>query len=91
MKEAGYDFTNDAVYAVVAPANLPPEIAGKLEDAFARAVRDRDFLQALDRIDLVPVYYDSTAFQQFLRVQWKIINRHLRAAGLIRQAATPPE
>jgi tripartite-type tricarboxylate transporter receptor subunit TctC len=91
MKEAGYDFTNDAVYAVVAPANLPPEIAGKMEDAFARAVRDREFLQALDRIDLVPVYYDSRAFQQFLRVQWKIINRHLTSAGLIRQAATPPE
>ncbi len=91
MKEAGYDFTNDAVYAVVAPANLPPEIAGKLEEAFARAIRDREFLQALDRIDLVPVYYDSKAFDGFLRAQWKIINGHLRAAGLIRQAATPPE
>ncbi|NPU85707.1 MAG: tripartite tricarboxylate transporter substrate binding protein [Syntrophaceae bacterium] len=91
MKEAGYDFTNDAVYAVVAPAGLPPEVAKKIEEAFARAVRDREFLEALDRIDLVPAYYDAKAFQEFLRVQWKIINRHLTAAGLIRQAATPPE
>jgi tripartite-type tricarboxylate transporter receptor subunit TctC len=91
MREAGYDFTNDAVYAVVAPADLPPETARRIEEAFARAVRDREYLEALDRIDLIPVYYDRQAFDAFLRSQWSAINRHLKAAGLIRQAATPPE
>ncbi len=91
LREVGYPFTNDAVYAVVGPANLPPDVAARLEDAFARAVRDRDYLAILDRIDLVPVHYDAKAFGAFLRVQWKVIHRHLTATGLIREAATPPE
>lgn len=91
MKEAGYDFVTDAVYAIVAPAQLPPDLANKLEKAFTWAVRDKQYLKTISRMDLVPVYYNSRNFEKFLKVNWGVINRHLVSTGLIKQAATQPE
>lgn len=91
MKEAGYDFVNDAVFSIVVPSNLPPDRVKKLEDAFARATKDKQYREALDKIDLVPVYYDGKSFEDFLMVNWKKINKHLIATGLIQEAATQPE
>jgi tripartite-type tricarboxylate transporter receptor subunit TctC len=91
LKEAGYDFVNDAIFSVVGPANLPPAVARKLENAFARAVKSKEYLDAIDKIDMIPVYYDGKSFDDFLRVQWKKVNKHLIATGLIKEAATMPE
>jgi tripartite-type tricarboxylate transporter receptor subunit TctC len=91
LKEAGYDFVNDAIFSVVGPANLQPAVAVKLENAFAKAVKSKEYLDAIDKIDMIPVYYDSKSFDGFLRVQWGKVNKHLIAAGLIKEAATMPE
>ncbi|HLZ20401.1 MAG TPA: tripartite tricarboxylate transporter substrate binding protein [Smithellaceae bacterium] len=91
MKELGYDFANDAVFAIIAPARIDPAIAKKLENTFAAAAKSKDYLETLDKINMIPVYYDGKAFDAFLRTHWKIINRHLIAAGVIKEAATKPE
>jgi tripartite-type tricarboxylate transporter receptor subunit TctC len=91
MKEAGYDFVTDAVYAIVAPAQLPPDLGNKLEKAFSQAIKDKQYLNTISKMDLVPVFYNSRNFEKFLRVNWGVINRHLVSAGLVKQAATPPE
>lgn len=91
LKELGYDFANDAVFAIVAPARIDPAIARKLESAFAAAAKSKDYLETLDKINMIPVYYDGKAFDAFLRTHWKIINRHLIATGVIKEAATKPE
>jgi tripartite-type tricarboxylate transporter receptor subunit TctC len=91
MKESGYDFVNDAVYAIVARADLPPDMAKMLEAAFARAIKDKQYLEALDRIDLIPVYYTGKRFEDFLKANWGQINKHLISTGLIKEAATQPE
>ena len=91
LKQAGYNFVNDAVYAVVAPSDLPPELAAKLEKAFTQAIKDKQYRETLSKMDLVPVYYSSKNFDKFLRVNWGVINRHLISTGLIREAATRPE
>lgn len=91
LKEAGYDFVNDAVYSIIGPHNLPRDIAEKLEKTFAAATGNKEYLEALDRIDLVPVFYDGRQFEDFLKINWEKINRHLIAGGLIKKAATPLE
>lgn len=91
MKEAGYDFVTDAVYGIVAPAELPPDLAKKLEKAFTKAIKDKQYLDTLSKMDLVPVYYSGKNFEQFLKVNWGVINKHLVGAGLIKEAATKPE
>ncbi len=89
LKEAGYDFVNDAVYSIVGPHNLPREIVEKLEKTFTTATENREYLETLDRLDLTPVYYDGRQFEDFLKINWEKINRHLIASGLIKKAATP--
>ena len=91
LKEAGYDFVNDAVFSIVGPADLPPEVAKKLEVAFTQATESKEYLEDLDKIDMVPVNYSSKEFDNFLRINWKKINKHLIASGLIKEAATLPE
>ena len=91
LKELGYNFANDAVFAVVAPADIDPAIARKLGEAFAAAAKNKEYLDALDKINMIPVYYDGKAFDAFLRYHWKVINKHLKATGAIKEAATLPE
>lgn len=91
LKEAGYDFVNDAIFSIVGPSNLPAAVAKKLERAFAAAIKDKEYLEAMDKIEMIPVYYDSKKFDKFLRVQWKKVNKHLISTGLIKEAATLPE
>jgi len=91
MKELGYDFANDAVFAIVAPSDIDPAIAKKLDNAFAAAAKTKEYLETLDKINMIPVYYDSKAFTAFLRMHWKIINKHMIASGAIKEAATKPE
>jgi len=91
MKELGYDFANDAVFAIVAPSDIDPGVAKKIEAAFAKAAANRDYLDALDRINMIPVYYDGKAFDGFLRYHWGVINKHLKSTGAIKEAATKPE
>lgn len=91
LKELGYHFANDAVFAMVAPADIDAAVAKKLGEAFAAAAKDKEYLDALDKINMVPVYYDGKALDAFLRYHWKVINKHLKATGAIKEAATPPE
>jgi tripartite-type tricarboxylate transporter receptor subunit TctC len=91
LKELGYNFANDAVFAIVAPSDIDPAIAKKIEEAFAAATKNKEYLDALDKINMIPVYYDGKAFDAFLRYHWKVINKHLKSTGAIKEAATLPE
>ncbi|MHB9099386.1 MAG: tripartite tricarboxylate transporter substrate-binding protein, partial [Syntrophales bacterium] len=91
LRELGYDFVNDAVFGVVCPSGLSPDIVKQLEAAFAKASKNEQHLAILDNLDLVPLSYDGKKFEDFLRANWKKINTHLTAAGLITEAATLPE
>ena len=91
FRELGYDFVNDAVFAIAAPADIPPDIANKLEAVLAQAVKSKDYLETIDKIDMLPVQYGSKDLDAFIRIQWKVINKHLIGAGLIREAATLPQ
>lgn len=91
FRELGYDFVNDAVFAIAAPADIPPDVLTKLEAALAQAVRSKDYLETIDKLDMLPVQYTSKELDPFLRVQWKVINKHLIGTGLIKEAATLPQ
>ena len=91
LKELGYDFVNDAVFGIVCPSGLSPDIVKQLEAAFGRASKNEQHLTILDNLDLVPLYYDGKQFEYFLEVNWKKINTHLIVTGLIKKAATSPE
>ena len=91
LRELGYDFVNDTVFAIAAPADTPPEVLARLEAALAQAVKSKEYLETIEKLDMIPIQYDSKNMDAFLKIQWKIINKHLTGAGLIKEAATAPE
>ena len=91
LKEEGYDFANDTVYAIVGPTNLEPALAEKLEKAFAEAMKDKQYLDVLEKDNLIPIHMTGKDLDLFIKKNWKIINKHLIASGIIKQAATPLE
>lgn len=91
LRELGYDFVNDAVFSIAAPADTPPDVLAKLEAALAQAVKSKDYLEMIDKLDMIPVQYNHKELDTFLRIQWKVINKHLIGTGLIKEAATLPE
>jgi len=91
MLELGYDYSNDAVFVIVAPADIDSAAVAKIDAAFLAAAKDPEYLDALGRISMLPAYYDDKAYGVFMRKHWKRINAQLKAAGLIQEAATAPE
>ncbi len=91
MRELGYDFVNDAVFSIAAPADMPQDVLSKLEAALFQAVQSKEYLEMIDKLDMIPVQYNSKELDAFLKVQWKVINKHLIGTGLIKEAATLPE
>jgi len=90
MKEAGFEFINETVYAILAPAALPADIAKRLEEAFSEAGQSRECREAFDKIDLSPVQYGGLQLEQFLKTNWQKVNNQLLQAGLIKETATQP-
>jgi tripartite-type tricarboxylate transporter receptor subunit TctC len=90
MKELGYDFVNETIFSIHAPAGLPPETFKKLETAFAKATKNEEFKAVLAKLDLAPIYYNGKAYDEYLKSGWEKIGKVMKEAGIIKEAATEP-
>jgi tripartite-type tricarboxylate transporter receptor subunit TctC len=61
-----YGIESPNVSAIVGPRGLPKHILAKLEDAFARAVKDPDFIAVMHRMHLGVNYMNSTQVQDYV-------------------------
>lgn len=91
LKELGYDWANETVFSIVGPAGLPPAILAKLESAFTKAKDGPEFKTVIDKLDLVPVYYNAKEYDQFLISSWARLEKNLKETGLIKEPATPAQ
>lgn len=89
--ELGYGFSNDTIHAIVGPAGLPLEIKKKLEEAFRKGMETPEFKAVQQRLYLTPVYIDSAAYEKHLKERWVDVEKNMKEAGIITEAATKPE
>jgi tripartite-type tricarboxylate transporter receptor subunit TctC len=59
LKDLGYDIPCPMTLNTFAPKNLPAAIAKKLEDAFARAVKEPAFIDGMKKLH-IPIVYRSS-------------------------------
>jgi tripartite-type tricarboxylate transporter receptor subunit TctC len=90
LKELGYDFVNETVFSVFGPAGLPADVLAKLESAFTKAKDSPEVKTVMDKLDLLPVYYNSKEYDRFLKESWARLDRTLKETGLIKEPATQP-
>ena len=90
MKELGYDFANDSFFNVIAPAGLPPAIAAKLENAFAKAAESKEMSALIEKLDMLPVLYVGKDYDDLIKSTWFETEKSLKETGLAKEPATSP-
>jgi tripartite-type tricarboxylate transporter receptor subunit TctC len=90
IKELGYDFEADNIYAMFAPAGLPADPLKKLETAFAKAILAPEVKVAIEKLDCTVAYRNSHDFDKYLKELWPKTEKMFKEAGIIKEPATQP-
>jgi tripartite-type tricarboxylate transporter receptor subunit TctC len=90
FKELGYDFVNETVFSVFGPAGLPPDVVTKLENAFTEGMETPEFKSVMEKLNLIPAYYNSKDYELFLKDLWVKMEKSLKETGVIKEVATQP-
>ncbi|MFH1628237.1 MAG: tripartite tricarboxylate transporter substrate binding protein, partial [Pseudomonadota bacterium] len=61
-----YGFNVPDLLAVIGPPGLPDYVIRKLEDAFAKAIKDPDFIKAMNRMSMPIVYMDRATLTKYV-------------------------
>jgi tripartite-type tricarboxylate transporter receptor subunit TctC len=90
LMDLGYDFANDALMSIVGPAGMAPDVAKKIEDAFAKAAEAKEVKALFDQLDLLPVLIVGKDYENRLKTYWTRMEKGLKETGLIKEPATKP-
>ena len=90
FRELGYDFVNETVFSVFGPAGLPPDVVTKLENAFTKGMETPEFKSVMEKLNLIPAYYNSKDYELFLKDLWVKMEKSLKETGVIKEVATHP-
>ncbi len=81
VKELGYDLVIDSPVGLVAPKNLDPKIAARLQAAFSKAAADPAYLQQLESFDMQPNVMSGQAYAAYARGQFEREQKMLAEIG----------
>jgi tripartite-type tricarboxylate transporter receptor subunit TctC len=90
LKELGYAFSKETVFAIVAPAGVPDDIIKKLETAFTKGTQTPEFKSMIEKLDLSPVLYKGSDYDQYLKDLWIRSEKMFKDIGIIKEGATQP-
>lgn len=82
FQEQGYDIVYMTWRGMAAPLGIDPAIKAVLEDAFAKAVQDEDFITYMSNAALTISYLDATDFTAFLSRNYVDVESTMQALGL---------
>ena len=88
--ELGYEYYNNTLFSIFAPAGVEPEIVKKLEDAFLRVAQTEKFKKVLKQYGMVISKIGSKEYKAFLEQGWPKETKVLKKLGLIKKVATNP-
>jgi tripartite-type tricarboxylate transporter receptor subunit TctC len=81
VKELGYDLVIQSPVGLVAPKNLDPKIAAKLQAAFRKAASDPAYLQQVETFDLQPALMTGEEYAAYARAQFEREQKMLAEIG----------
>ncbi len=90
MKELGYGFASETIHSIFGPANLPPDIAAKLEAAFSKGMETAEFKKSEESLYYTPIHLNSKEYAQHLKEFWVTSEKVFKEIGIIKEAATQP-
>ncbi len=67
LKELGYDYEVISGFGLAGPAGMPPEVVEYITKAFTEASKQKEFLDLLNKLELVPYALDKAQFEAYIK------------------------
>ncbi len=77
--EQGYPVAAEGALGMIGPPNLPAPVTAKLHDAFREAMKDKDFIETMRKMELIPDHMSGPDFGKFLKTRYEEIGQTVKA------------
>mgnify|MGYP003693629217 CR=1 FL=1 len=82
LKELGYNFIINSPYGIAGPKGIDPKVVKVLHDAFAKAVNEPVYLEALKKFDQDPFYLNTADYEKHAAQQIEENKKLVEELGL---------
>lgn len=80
--ELGYGVSTRSPFGIAGPKGMDPKVVATLHDAFAKAVREPDFVKTLERFEMNVAYLPTADYQRWARERHSIEKGAVEKLGL---------
>ncbi len=84
LKDLGYEFPFPIILAVVCPRATPDGIVRKLDDAFAKAMKEPAFVAGMKELRLPIIYRSGKDLEDYIPKNYEFYQRLLKELGVIK-------
>jgi tripartite-type tricarboxylate transporter receptor subunit TctC len=82
LREKGYPFAVHSALSFMGPAGMPKAAVEKLQNAFAKAMESKPFLDVMDKFDMPPAYLDSDALTKLVHKDYTETGDLIKMLGI---------
>ncbi|HVN97865.1 MAG TPA: tripartite tricarboxylate transporter substrate binding protein [Syntrophorhabdaceae bacterium] len=86
FKELGYDFVHESQSVFLAPKGTPEALIKKLDDAFHKALDDKDVIDLYTKLGVQVSYRDHKELSKYLYENLDIVGRAMKTVGITPEA-----
>ena len=84
LKELGYEIPSSTILPIAGPKGLPEEIVKRLEEAFTKAMKEREFIDGMRRIRYTVAHRNSQELEDYVSRTYEAYTKLLRQMTLIK-------
>jgi tripartite-type tricarboxylate transporter receptor subunit TctC len=78
VKELGYPVVLENGMGILAPAGLPEVIRAKLQESFKEATKDKDFMETMEKLELIVEYMPGIELEGLLKKKYDEAGKTMR-------------
>ena len=82
LKDLGYDVPCPVFLGLIGPKAMPDDIAKKVEEAFAAALKEPAVIKGIKELRLTILYRNSKEFSEYVASNYEIFGKLLKGMGL---------
>lgn len=82
LREKGYPFAVHSALSLMGPAGMPKQAVEKLQNAFAKAMESKPFLDVMDKFDMPPAYLDADALTKMVHKDYAETGELIKSLGI---------
>ncbi len=82
LKELGYNYAVVSGPGIAGPAGMPPDVVAYVAKAFTKAAKQKQFLELLNRLEMLPFILDGAQFEAYVKKSVPIKRKLVNSLGL---------